>query len=290
MEAEITNFIELKGANFKKAKIIPSAFNKAWEDSKTIKETQNFFLSEKGMISTATGFCIQNQVKIDTDSPPPFFEAFKIALGLLQSAFQLPDKEKKIVFQQFTRAFGTHYLTQTTLGTQIGHYTKYSGQVRQEISASTLQQCNLIKGSKVFGVQIEKSSSSCSENDEESIKQYGTEKVHVGIFAKGSQPENSVKEWLTRNFTSVPISFQLSPIINLFKKTLIDDKSLLFNGQRIIASEIRKWFVPLYFDYCNSMNIDCYEQKSGCGIDDSCSADKICFEKSDKQQCLCKFF
>ena len=240
-------------------------------------------------MSMASGWCYLHEIRINTFSPPPFSDSFKEALGNLYSVSQSTLSEKIETFKKFVRAYGTHFQSRTKLGAQIAYRTMYSSKVRQEVSATTLQQCNYVKGAKVFGVQVEQNSSSCSEKDLESIGQYSTENIKVDILTKGSRPVSNINDWAKQSFTPVPISFELSPIINLFKKSLIDDKGLLFDGKQIVASKIRDWFVPLYFDYCKTIGIDCSEQKSGCGINDQSSMDKICADKPNKQQCLCKF-
>ena len=289
-ETEVTAGIDLKGVSVSAQKTIPPPFTRAWGDSKSMKDAEAFFTQEKGMISTASGWCYLHEIKINTFSPPPFSDSFKEALGNLHSVSQSTLSEKIETFKKFVRAYGTHFQSRTKLGAQIAYRTMYSSKVRQEVSATTLQQCNYVKGAKVFGIQVEQSSSSCSEKDLESIGQYSTENIKVDILTKGSRPVSNINDWAKQSFTPVPISFELSPIINLFKKSLIDDKGLLFNGKQIVASKIRDWFVPLYFDYCNTMGIVCSEQKSGCGINDQCSIDKICVDKPNKQQqCLCKF-
>lgn len=62
------------------------------------------------------------------------------------------------------------------------------------------------------------------------------------------------------------------------------------NGDRVTGDAIRKWFVPLYFDYCRSMQLtDCGKEKDGCGVNDKCPVDTICNGQGSTHKCSGKY-
>ena len=268
---------------------IPPPFQRAWGDSSNMQSMEKIFSTEQGLVSTTMGICVVYVMSIDTYYVPPFKPAFKKALIELYKASKLDKVKQKQEFIKFTDQYGTHFLIKAKMGAQYMLETKYSRKVRKEMNWSTLKSCNYVSGSKVFGIQVEENSNKCSSSDLEKLKKYGRENVEQVVITKGSRPTD-IEKWATQDFTPVPLQFQLSPIVNLLKDSYIKEANLSVDGQKITRSlDIRKWFVPLYYKYCEVKGIDC-KTKSGCGIDDWCPVDTICKKGGSIHNCTGKIF
>eukprot|EP00111_Clytia_hemisphaerica_P000230 TCONS_00000580-protein len=104
------------------------------------------------------------------------------------------------------------------------------------------------------------------------------------VITRGSRPTD-IKDWSTQDFKPVPIQFTLSPIVNLFTNSILKRNNITVGGHQISDSlKIRSWFLPLYWDYCKVMGVEC-KTKEGCGIDDKCPVDAICNPSANKHQC-----
>lgn len=265
---------------------IPPPFQRAWGDSSNMQSMEKFFSDEQGLVSTTMGICVMYKMSISTYYVPPFTNEFKEALIALYKANKEKQKEE---FIKFTGQFGTHFLIKAKLGAQYMLETKYSRKVRKEMDLSTLKSCNYVSGSKVFGIQVEKDSNKCSSSDLKNLKSMGRENVEEEVITKGSRPTD-IEKWATQDFTPVILQFQLSPIVNLLKDSYIKKANLIVDGKKVTRSlDIRKWFVPLYYKYCEVKGIDC-KTKSGCGIDDWCPMDTICKKGGSIHNCTGKSF
>ena len=68
-------------------------------------------------------------------------------------------------------------------------------------------------------------------------------------------------------------------------KRHIEDSNLITStGETIVSAEIRGWFVSFFFDFSNTMGINC-DEGSGCGVDDLCPGDSRCVEGGDVHEC-----
>ena len=138
-----------------------------------------------------------------------------------------------------------------------------------------------LTGAKIFGIPVEPDSTSCKTEDQTELNTYTTADFNHQVISKGSDPTN-IEEWATQEFTPIPLKYRFSPIANLFQKVFIDDKGYTNSaGEVINSTAIRMWFVPLYYDYCVTMGLDCSVPK-GCGIDDQCPFDTLCNGTADE--------
>ena len=238
------------------------------------------------MISISFGRCYMYDIALNRFLLPPFKKAFKVALAELHAKAKETANaaQRKETFKRFIQTYGTHFLLKTKMGAEFAHITRYRREAREALDTSSLNSCNYVNGAKIFGIQVEASRSGCDASSEKTLSDISSESIEVEILTKGSRPTD-IKEWATQVFTPIPLSFQLSPIINLFQEKYIDSKGVQNDNKEIIvSSKIRKWFVPLYFDYCKSMDVDCTEP-TGCGIDDLCPTDTICEPGDGEHSC-----
>ena len=220
---------------------------------------------------------------------PAFTEPFLIALGELHDASSKTSTDQLAAFKKFTADFGTHYMTNVELGATFSQLTSYSENVRNQMNAQTMEDCNTDSGSKVFGIPLDPSTSQCTEEDQSTINSFSNSDVTVKTVTRGSDP-TTIDDWATQEFTPVPLKYLFSPIPNIFLPQFIDNKGLTnLAGEVINTTLIRQWLVPLYYNYCETMGIDCTEPH-GCGFDDKCPLDAICTgEPTDVHECEGEF-
>ena len=58
----------------------------------------------------------------------------------------------------------------------------------------------------------------------------------------GTKPNKKLTDW--KDIKPIPIKIELTPIVNLFNPTNLDEK------HNISSSDILDWFLPLYLKYC----------------------------------------
>ena len=269
---------------------IPPAFSRAWSESNSLKETEYLFTQKEGMLSIAKGMCIQYQVSFSSFELPLFTNPFISSLGKLYDVRNESEAKKKKMFKRFIGDFGTHFMKSADLGASFAQKSIFSGSVRNEMGYEALEQCTSKQGVRVFGTQYEKDNSQCTSNVEEQLSDLGKNEFTTEIITKGSRPTD-IKAWAIQEFNPIPLRFTFSPIVNLFKKTNIENKNLKNElGEKINSSAISDWFFPLYDNFCATMGIDC-KKPTGCGIDDNCPLDTICDSQyNGTHECTGSFF
>jgi MAC/Perforin domain. len=206
---------------------------------------------------------------------PAFTDPFLIALGNLHDASSKTSTDQLAAFKRFVTDFGTHYMTNVELGATFSQVSSYSENVRSQMDAQAMEDCNTDSGSKVFGIQVNPGTSQCTAEDQSVLNSFSSSDVTVRTVTRGSDP-TTIDEWATQEFTPVPLKYMFSPVPNIFLPQFIDNKGLTnLAGEVINSTQIRQWFVPLYYNYCETMDINCVEPH-GCGFDDKCPLDAIC--------------
>ena len=98
------------------------------------------------------------------------------------------------------------------------------------------------------------------------------------------------------NFSPKVIRREMKSILDLFEEknfaniSINEDSkgSLLFN-----ATKIKQWMEPMMSNYCVIFELNC--DRTGCGIDDNCTAEQWCIDEEKGYQCspksmyLCNF-
>ena len=133
----------------------------------------------------AMGMCLSYEVQLDTHHLPPFTTPFKAALQQLIKALYRGSWYLRSEFLKFIRQYGTHFTIKTKLGAQFVHETRYSGNVRRQFNSDTLRACSNVQGSKIFGIQIEKDNSKCSNSDKLRLDTMSRDNVEEIIITKG---------------------------------------------------------------------------------------------------------
>ena len=285
VERDISAGINIKGVEASSSFTIPPPFQRGWRDSENMGKLRSFFSQKKGMVTISVGICLSYQLRLQQYRYPPFTDSFKNAIQDLYSAVWKSHPDQEQAFKKFINEFGTHFLVHTVLGAEFIHETKYSGDVRRHYNVDTLKECSQVAGSKIFGIQVEQDTSKCTATDQKKLGGRSSADVEDIVITRGSRPTD-IKDWATQKFNPVPIQFTLSPIVNLFadstvKRNGVKDKF----GQQIDTSYIRSWFLPMYWDYCKVMGVECQSKEGGCGIDDKCPVDTICTRGSNEHKC-----
>ncbi|XP_066925072.1 uncharacterized protein [Clytia hemisphaerica] len=270
-ETEVTAGIDIKGASISATKKIPEPFTRAWGKSNDFQSMQGLFSEKKSLVATSFAKCQLYEVIIHTfSSIPPLMEPFKKSIKELHQASGADKNTQLRIFKSFIRHYGTHFSIKTSFGGEIVHRTVFSSSTKKKFDGEKIKKCEYVRGSKIFGIQVEQDKEGCSSTDEKRLYNEQGSTIVSSIMSKGAPPEKDIYTWAQQDFKSVPLKYQLSPIINLFKKKYLDD------GLQVSAEGIRKWFVPLYFNFCVSMYGSECSERNGCGYDDQCPSDTDC--------------
>ena len=270
-ETEVTAGIDIKKASISATKKIPVPFTRAWGKSSDFQTMRGLFSEKKALVATSYAKCQLFEVIIHTlSSIPPLMEPFKQSIKELHQASSADKTTQLGVFKSFIRHYGTHFSMKTTFGGEIIHRTVFSSSTKKKFDGETIKKCEYVKGSKIFGIQVEQDKEGCSKTDEQQLYNEAGSTIVSSTMSKGARPVNNIYLWAQQDFKPVPLEYQLSPIINLFKKKYLDDQL------QVSAEGIRKWFVPLYFDFCISMYGRECSERNGCGYDDQCPSNTDC--------------
>jgi len=230
---------------------IPPKFTMGSGDSESSYDMKSFFEAESGYSVTAYADCLLHKVKLSTWFTPPFHELFSRAIQILDDATGKTQRHQRDSFLRFLNEFGTHYVTETEFGAKVSHTQKYSAYTTEKIGRETLQECATKSKSILWFYKSE--SSSCTASDEQSIQSNGGNEYSAITTTIGSAPPAKGEHWFDQEFVASPLKFQLAPIVNLFTDMTIADQNLLsFDKTPVDASQLRKVYAPLYYNYCGS--------------------------------------
>lgn len=266
---------------------IPPLFSRSWSNTGDVKNLQDFFVREKGAIVTTEAICLTNKVDVGLYSKKQFVQPFMDAVFALHLASE--NEQKRILeFKRFVNEFGTHYASTSEMGTKISIERRYSQRERSQADKNDLKNCNTLAGAKVFGLQMEQSHFHCN-NTELLANDIDSETVErMIVTTHGSFVANSLADWSKQviglvqaeTFSPRVIRRELKPILQLF-----EDKNFKENTMLNITN-IKEWMEPLMANYCGIFELDC--NKTGCGIDDNCTADQWCVQDDNGFECVNK--
>jgi len=279
-DTEVTLGVDIKAAKISAKKTIPKPFERAWGKSKDFEKIESMFSSKNAVVATASAKCQLYEVTIHTfSSIPPLLEPFKNSIKELNRVNNADHWAKEGAFRNFIKAYGTHFSRKTIFGGEIIHRSVFSGSVKKSVNQDKIKNCEYVRGSKVFGIQVEQDKSGCTSEDEKRLYNTAGSTVEVTTMSKGAAPDSNIYNWAKQQFKAVPLRYELVPIVNLFKGKFLDQQL------HVSAENIRKWFVPMYFDFCVSMYGKECTEKIGCGYDDNCPADTECISGRQKNYC-----
>ena len=261
---------------------IPPPFQRAWGKSSDLQKIKNTFRNKKGIVAISSAKCQKYQIKIvfGKFDKVPFTKTFKNAIKELDELNDAKPDKQIAGFRKFIKVYGTHFLLTTRFGAEVSHRTEFSSSVKKKFNKDKIKECEYVTGMKVFGLQVEENNSDCSSEDQQQLYESGDSKIETSEITKGSVPHDTLNDWAQQEFVAVPLTYQLAPIVNLFKENYL--------GKKVSVEKISKWFLPLYFDYCKSMYGSPCTEETGCGFDDKCPADTDCVVGSKDNYCTGK--
>ena len=262
---------------------VPPIFKRAWGKSRDVQKIQTSFTKKSGIVAVSSAKCQLYEIKINTDyGKLPFMTQFQNAIKHLNRLSNAKSDIKVRGFRKFIKIYGTHFLKRTIFGAEMAHRTVFSNSIKKNFKKDKIAKCEYVKGAEIFGIQVKESTSGCSKEDMQQLYYTSDSALETTRITKGGRPDKSFDDWAKQEFTAVPLKYELSPIINLFKKNYLD------NELKVSAEKILEWFAPLYINFCQSMyGSPCVEEK-GCGFDDKCPADTDCEADSKENYCTGK--
>jgi len=235
---------------------VPPPFKNSWGESQSMKKAQQFFSSSMGSLVISEAECslwvfqITHQTRL-----PMFTQRFKQALQKLNDANHKSCDEQQKAFKEFITDYGTHFFVHMTFGAKVSTVYEYSESATSILNDSDLKGCADKSMAIQLGVIIGRNdySKSCSAHADSVLKGLTKGKVQFKQMTKGSVPVKDIAEWSKVEFTPVPTHFILSAMPNLLAKRHLKDQA----GINVDGATLRKWFVPMYFKYCEAMGKDC---------------------------------
>ena len=273
----------------------------AREESEEEQNTQKFFQSTQGSISTSTSKCITHKVRLSSFVAPTFTDGFKEGLIELQRAALVTQRKKsrgsnerpamaERVFLEFLNDFGTHYLKSTYLGTKLIFEKRFTKQANSVESESSRNKCvsdsahaslgggvgGFVSASASFSATSAECGGSSEGSKSGSDSSFETEQV-VAIGSLLTSNDNALFEDIIK---SVPIQFELDKITSLLRNEWL--KSIQVNRYGIKSLNgtlITNFLEECMEDYCSLVlgkgPEECGEKK-GCGYNSLCKPNELC--------------
>jgi len=251
---------------------LPSLVKIAWENTNDVRNLATFFTLVKGALAISEAQCITHKIDVSQFLTPSFHPTFVGVLRIL--ADQDTEVKQQRAFKRFVRDYGTHYVSSAFLGAKISSLTRYSSYERLMLGKQKLIECSTMQAFDYFKLEDEQEKKSLnlsqcwSDGDGNHIDEGANSRTRLVNF--GTKPNKKLTDW--KDIKPIPIKIELTPIVNLFNPTNLDEK------HNISSSDILDWFLPLYLKYCKVLKYDCYTNR-GCGYDDDCGIEETCVRK-----------
>jgi len=257
---------------------IPPPFQSGWSESTSMTTARDFFREGGGSIAVSRAECSEKRVTLIATSLPSFSAAFKDALQHLNDHNYDSCQDQQNAFRLFIESFGTHYFTRVNFGASISTFTEYSERTSSMLNDRQMKACSGREMEIQFGpvLGLSNSEGGCNNEARDSLTENSNSNRQRYQITKGSRPAQDTGRWAEGNFVPVPIQFKLAPIINLLTERNLDGQS----GLTLDRPRLRKWLVPMYFNYCEVMGVSC---QGGCDVAycDACNEDGSCRQCRD---------
>ena len=187
------------------------------------------------------------QIDISHFLTPLFHPSFVEVLRILEQ--QDTEMKQERAFKRFVRDYGTHYLSSAFLGAKMSAITYYTSYERLKLGKQHLQECNGKQAFSKFKLDVNEEESNkksmnlsqCwSDGDANQVQ----DQVRTRLVTFGTKSPSDISKWSEEEITPIPIKFELTPIVNLFNPSALDER------YNITSSTILKWFLPLYLRHC----------------------------------------
>ena len=235
------------------------------------RAASNLFKKFKGDIILSKATCLTNIVSISDYVRPVFTESFISGLESINQALLDDDEDRQNKeYVSFIKEFGTFYMKHTSMGSQLIYERRFTDTASTKEEMSERNECSKKEASAsvnaggygaYLNAQLGQSSSECksSRNDEKFKNEEKSDTKR--ILSRGSRPGN-LKDWLTSDFTPVPIHRVLRNIKDLLKDEWLSKNDAYGFRQSLNGNALRTLFTKNEKDYCKLflskiLNEDC---------------------------------
>ena len=207
----------------------------------------------------ATAQCLTHSISLSDYVRPLFTANFIQALESLDSASRSNNSDLMDgAFVRFTLEFGTHFIKRTEMGAELLYERRYNNQ-EEEIGIRTSRKECVKKGAKAslggggYGfyakVQAETQAENCRTEGSDVNKQQSQSEENERTITRGSRPV-SLEQWVTSDFTPVPINRKLNPISQLFRNEWLTKDKFYEISRSLDGTGIRKLYNERIGRYC----------------------------------------
>ena len=251
---------------------IPPFFTAGSSQNYETDGMERHFNIEKGSVANTKAVCRLYRVNIDIgDSSLTLHPGFVDSLRRLDEAAKIGSINQKKECKDFIRKYGTHYASETVMGTSFTMETRYSGEETKTHTKEQLKYCHTKSGFTIFGIQFEENKETCAKSLQDTTK--GTAKyverftsTFLGSFpAVGENGKITLQSWSQQlqdkwnkgTISPYPLQRKMNPILNILYKDAVKNISHS-DGTPISQANIISMLAPFYGQYCEHMNGNCH--------------------------------
>ena len=221
------------------------------------KAISNVFKQYNGEVVIAKGRCITNIVSISNYVRPVFTDNFISGLVRLNKTLSNTEQLKQ-EYIKFIREFGTHYMKQTSMGSELIYEriftsTSNNKDESKDRSECTKQEAEASLGVSGWGQAMQAaygySSSGCKSGKDDSRFESSESSEIKKIISRGSRPTD-LDNWITSDFIPVPIHRDLQDIEDLFRDEWLSKNDAYGFHESLDGEALREIFHKYKNDYC----------------------------------------
>ena len=134
IETEVT-----AGVNTKAIISSEKLFKQAWGNSEKFKGLKEEFNENQAMLVSSMARCTVYEIQLKENDMPKLTTNFIDVIARLYMSRNKTTEQKKKVFRQFIREFGTHYMMSASMGASHIYQTMFRIIARTRLSVKTLE-------------------------------------------------------------------------------------------------------------------------------------------------------
>ena len=222
------------------------------------KAISNVFKQYNGEVVIAKGRCITNIVSISNYVRPVFTDNFISGLVRLNKTLSNTEQLKQ-EYIKFIREFGTHYMKQTSMGSELIYEriftsTSNNKDESKDRSECTKQEAEASLGVSGWGQAMQAaygySSSGCKSGKDDSRFESSESSEIKKTISRGSRPTD-IKKWIDASFTPVVIERTLDDISNLLQDKWMTKSTFYGFEKDLQGDRIKEMYNKYIEQYCS---------------------------------------
>ena len=277
-----------------------SSFGFEVSQSKSERNTLDFFQAGVGEIVESVAECVTHTVSLSSFTKPTFTKSFIQSLRSLHKAAtdRLDDPESTRIFTEFVKDYGTHYMKTTSLGARLIFEKRFSSSSSSYEQERERQRCIATSARRSLGggigasfsaeTSFSVSSQKCEGPSSANNASQGNRFTGEKIITIGTLPTESLDTWAEKAKVSpVPVRVELEKISFLFKEEWL--RSIAVNPknpneEKLNATAIYDFFEEKTSQYCQLMTgqDNCEFTDKGCGLTSNCPNNTKCIDDENE--------